>query len=91
MVYCGSWCALMVCAESCLSAADLYSNVVFPLARNQGALAPPGRARLPALASVLGRSPGKQSTGLFSDPSHPPWAGAFARVASRNTGGGVER
>ena len=38
----------------------------------------PTHACLPALASVLGRSPGKQSTGLFAIPAHPPRAGAFA-------------
>ena len=35
-------------------------------------------ACLPALASVLGRSPGKQSTGLFAIPAHPPRPRAFA-------------
>ena len=40
-------------------------------ARNRGAPAPPGSACFPALPSVLGRSPGKQSTGLFAIPAHP--------------------
>ena len=35
-------------------------------------------ARLPALASVLERSPGKQSPGLFAIPAHPPRPRAFA-------------
>ena len=35
-------------------------------------------ARLPALASVLGRSPGKQSHGLFAIPANPPRARTFA-------------
>ncbi len=39
----------------------------------------------PAFASVLGRSAGKQSAGLFSDPPLPPWAGAFAPSMRRTT------
>lgn len=41
---------------------------------------------LPALAGVLGRSAGRQSTGLFSDPPPPPSGGRFAAAACKNPG-----